>query len=248
MVRAAPPETACLRASHPKCGAGFFSARAGMSDIFHEIEEDIRKERMERLWKRYGPYAIAVAVLIVLGVAGWRGWDWYSEQRAREAGASFEQALQLARDGQSAEAVTALNDIAADGPRGHAILARFRAATELAATDKAAALGRFDEIAADISASSGLRDLARIRAGYLAVDSASPADIAARIEPLAAAGNTWRHSAREILALAAWKAGNVEDTRRWAQELVADSETPPGTRARGQLLLDLSAGAAPAVP
>lgn len=219
-----------------------------MSDIFHEIEEDIRKERMERLWKRYGPYAIAVAVLIVLGVAGWRGWEWYSAQRAREAGASFEQALQLAREGRSAEAETALRDLAANGPAGYAALARFRAATELAATDKAAALGRFDEIAADISISSGLRDLARIRAGYLAVDSASPAEIASRVEALAAAGNTWRHSAREILALAAWKAGNADDTRRWAQELVADPETPSGTRARGQLLLDLSAGAAAAVP
>lgn len=214
-----------------------------MSDIFHEIEEDIRRERMARLWKRFGPFIIAVAVVIVVGVAGWRGWEWYSAKQAREAGGRYEAALDLAREGKSAEAQAAFDALVADAPGGYALLARFRAATATAATDSAAAAAQFEEIAQDISVPQRLRDLARIRAALLLVDTGSQSDVASRAEPLAVAGNPWRHSAREVLALAAWKAGNVADTRRWAQEIISDAETPPGIRARGQLLLDLAAGA-----
>ena len=44
-----------------------------MSDIFHEVEEEVRREHYEKLWKKYGNYVIAVASVLVLGVAyGWK--------------------------------------------------------------------------------------------------------------------------------------------------------------------------------
>jgi hypothetical protein len=215
-----------------------------MADIFNEIEEDLRRERMARLWKRFGPLIVTVAVLIVVGVAGMRAWEWYSAKQAEETGARFEAALALARqDNNSTQAEAALDAIAKDGPAGYALLARFRAAGELALTNKAAAAARFEEIAQDISVPALARDLARVRAALILVDTGSQADVASRAEPLAVPGNAWRHSAREILALSAWKAGNVADTRRWAQELISDAETPQGARAIGQLLLDLASGA-----
>ncbi|BCJ90825.1 hypothetical protein IZ6_15600 [Terrihabitans soli] len=211
-----------------------------MSDIFNEIEEDLRRERMNRLWKRYGPVLVGAAVLIVVGVSGWRAYDWYSAKQAQEAGARYDAAIALSTSGNAKEAEVALEALAKDAPAGYAILSRFRAATELSTTDKAAAAARFEAIAQDISVPALLRDLARIRAALALVDTGSQADVASRVEPLAANGNAWRHSAREILALAAWKAGNLDDTRRWAEELIVDPETPPGARARGQLLLDLA--------
>jgi hypothetical protein len=229
-------------------GAAFSFPDRAMSDIFNEIEEDIRRERMEKLWKRFGPLVVGAAVLIVLGVSGWRAWDWYSAKQATEAGGRYEAALALARDGKTAESESALQALANDSTAGYELLSRFRAASELAATDKAAAAARFEDIAQDISVPSNLRDLARIRSAILLVDTGNQADVASRVEPLAAPGNGWRHAAREVLALAAWKAGDHENTRRWAQELIVDAETPPGTRARGQLLLDLAAESAPPAP
>lgn len=211
-----------------------------MSDIFNEIEEDLRQERMARLWKRFAPFIIGAAVLVVLGVGGWRGWEWYSAKQAREAGGRFHEAVQLSVEGKQKEAEAAFDALAKDAPAGYAVLSRFRAATELAATDKPAAAAQFETIAQDISVPSLLRDLARIRAALILVDTGSQADVASRVEPLTVAGNGWRHAAREILALAAWKAANLDETRRWAEELIADPETPPGARGRGQLLLDLA--------
>ena len=83
-----------------------------MADIFNEIEEDIRRERMTRLWKRFGPIVIAVAVLIVLGVAGMRGWEWYSAKQAEETGARFEAALALTQQENNSAQATAANTAA----------------------------------------------------------------------------------------------------------------------------------------
>lgn len=165
-----------------------------MADIFNEIEEDLRRERMARLWKRFGPVLVAIAVLIVAAIAGWRAWEWYSARQAQEAGARYEAALQLARDGKSAEAGTALQSLVGEAPGGYALLARFRAATELAETDKPGAAAAFESIAQDIAVPAAVRDLARIRAALILVDTGSQADVASRVEPLAAAGNNWRHS------------------------------------------------------
>ena len=220
-----------------------------MTDIFNEIEEDIRRERMARIWKRFGPVIVAVALFIVLGVAGWRGWEWYSANQAQEAGGTFEAAMALSESGDRAKAEETLAELAKSGPSGYALLARFRAATELAATNRAgAAVEQFEAISQDISAPALVRDLARIRSALILVDTGSQSDVASRVEALAVAGNAWRHTARELLALAAWKGNNAADTRRWAQELVSDIEAPPGARARGQVLLDLADSAAPSAP
>ncbi len=219
-----------------------------MTDIFNEIEEDIRRERMARIWKRFGPVIVAVALFIVLGVAGWRGWEWYSANKAQEAGGSFEAAMALSESGDRAKAEEALTALGQSGPSGYALLARFRAATELATTDRAAAAAKFEEISQDISAPALARDLARVRSALILVDTGSQSDVASRVEALSVPGNAWRHTARELMALAAWKAGNAADTRRWAQELVSDIEAPPGARARGQVLLDMADSAAPSAP
>ena len=46
---------------------------ANQDDNFlREVEEEIRRERFERLWKEYGTYFIAGAAVIVIGVLGYK--------------------------------------------------------------------------------------------------------------------------------------------------------------------------------
>ena len=82
-----------------------------MSDIIREVDEELRRERIEKLWQRYGVYIVAAAFLIVLAVAGWRAWDWYEIREAAKSGARFEAALQLVNDGKRFEAEAAFNII-----------------------------------------------------------------------------------------------------------------------------------------
>jgi hypothetical protein len=212
-----------------------------VSDIFQEVDEEVRREQLNRLWQLYGNYFVALCVLIVAGVAGWRGYDYWQTKKAGEAGTAFEQAATLAETGKHQEAEAAFSKLAADGTAGYRVLARLREAGELSSTDSKAAVAAYDTIAADSSAGQLIRDLAAVRAGYLLVDSAPYPELQTRLEPLTANGRPFRHSAREILALSAWKSGDMEAARKWTDLIMTDPQTPPQTRSRAQVLSELIA-------
>ncbi len=212
-----------------------------MADIFHEVDEEVRRERLKKLWQRYGNYIAAACVAVVVAVGAWRGYEWWQGQRAAAAGAAFEQAVTLAQSGKHPEAQAAFAKLAADGTAGYRLLARLREAAELARTDSKAAVAAYDEIAADKSAGEVIRDLATLRAAFLLVDKSSYSEMRARLEPLTAPQRVFRHSARELLALSAWKEGNVKAVRQWTDMIATDPMTPPDTRSRAEVLSELIA-------
>lgn len=210
-----------------------------MADIFQEVDEEVRREQLKKLWQRYGNYFIALIVLIIVGVAAWRGYDWWENKKAAEAGSAFEQAVMLAESGKHQEAEAAFAKLSTDGTSSYRILARLREAAELAATDRAAAIKAYDEIAADRSAGQVIQDLATVRAGFLRVDTASYGDMRARLEPLTAPDRPFRYSARELLALSAWREGDMGAARQWTDAILKDPQTPPDARSRASVLSEL---------
>jgi len=211
-----------------------------LADIFHEVDEEVRRERLKKLWERYSLLILAVVVLVVGGVAGWRGYEYYQSQRASESGAQFEAAMALAEGGKLEEAAAAFDKVALTGTSGYRVLAQLRAAAVIAARDKAAAVKAFDSVAADNSVDARLRDLAAIRSGVILVDSASLSDMEQRLEPLTGASRTFRHTARELLALSAFRAKDAAAIKRWADMIVNDVESPAGMRGRIEALMALS--------
>jgi hypothetical protein len=212
-----------------------------VTDIFQEVDEEVRREQFKKLWQQYGNYFFAACILIVAGVALWRSYQWWEAKQAAQAGAAFEQAVTFAEAGKHQEAETAFAKLATDGTAGYRVLARLREAAQLAPTDSKAAIGAYDQIAADSSAGQVMQDLAAVRAGFLLVDAAPYSEMRSRLEPLTAADRTFRHSARELLALSAWKAGDMTAARQWTDMIMTDPQTPAGTRSRAQVLNELIA-------
>jgi hypothetical protein len=212
-----------------------------LADIFQEVDEEVRREQLKKLWERYGTYMIAACVLVVLGVGAWRGYDWWETKKAAESGAAFEQAATLEESGKLQEAEAAFAKLAADGTAGYRVLSRLREAAALARSDPKAAIKSYDDLAADRGAGQIIDDLAALRAGFLLVDNASYADLRTRLEPLTGADRPFRDSARELLALSAWKQGDMSAARQWADIIVADPRTPAGARSRAQVLSELIA-------
>lgn len=212
-----------------------------MADIFNEVDEEVRRERLHRLWERYSLLIIAAAVLIVAAVGGWRGYQWLEAKKAAEAGTRFESAVALSDQGKHAEAEVAFAKVAAEAPAGYRALARLRAAAEVAAGDPKQAVKAYDEIAADGSLGQTLQDLAAVRAGMLLVDTAPLSEMRQRLEPLTEPGRTFRHTARELLALSAWRNHDAATAKHFIDMITADAETPAGTRARIDVLSALIA-------
>jgi len=214
-----------------------------VADIFHEVDEEVRRERLQKLWDRYSIYIIGAAILIVAVIGAWRGYEYLEAKKAAAAGAAFESALSLSEQGKHAEAEAAFAKIAAESPAGYRVLARLRAAAELAQTKPADAVKSYDELAADASLGPSLQDLAAVRAGMLTVDNAPLADMRRRLDPVAEPGRAFRHNARELLALSAWRNRDFTVARRYIDMIASDGETPPGTRARADVLSALIAAA-----
>jgi hypothetical protein len=215
-----------------------------VTDIFQEVDEEVRREQLKKLWERYGGYLIAACIVVIVGVGAWRGYQWWQAKQAAQSGAAFEQAVTLAESGKHAEAAAAFAKLSADGTAGYRVLARLREAAELATTDRKAAVAAYDAIATDNRVGQVIQDLAAVRAAYLLVDSAPYSEILQRLESATAPDRAFRHSAREILALSAWKAGDNAATRRWTEMMMGDPQTPPGPRSRAQMLSELIAASA----
>jgi hypothetical protein len=207
-----------------------------VSELFDEVDEEVRREQLKKLWDKYSIVIIALAILVVAGVGGWRGYQYLEAKKAAEAGEAFNKAVELADQGKHFEAEAAFSDLAGKAPSGYRMLARFRAAAEAAARDPQAAAKMFDDISADHSVTSDFRALASIRAAGLVVDSTTYQSILQRLEPLAGAGSTYRHAARELLALSAWRSNDATAARQWLDQIALDGETPPSVRARAEAL------------
>jgi hypothetical protein len=207
-----------------------------VSELFDEVDEEVRRDQLKKLWDQYSIYIIALALLIIAGVGGWRGYQYLEAKRAAEAGAAFDKASELSEANKHAEAEAAFADLAAKAPWGYRMLARLRTAAEVANRDKPAAAKMFDDIAADGSVGAPERDLARIRAAQLLLETTTYPNMLQRLEPATAAGATFRHTARELLALSAWRANDTAAARQWLDLIANDGESPASLRSRAEAL------------
>jgi hypothetical protein len=207
-----------------------------VSELFDEVDEDVRREQLKKLWDRYSIVIIAFALLIVAGVAGWRGYQYVEGKKAAEAGVAFDKAVELSEQNKHAEAEAAFNSLAATAPSGYRLLARMRAAAEVGTHDPQAAVKLYDDISNDRSVAALDQDLARLRAAQLLVETAPYSEMLTRLEPSAAPGATFRHTARELLALSAWHANDATSARKWLDMIANDGETHPGLRSRAEAL------------
>ena len=207
-----------------------------MSELFDEVDEEVRREQLKKLWDKYSLFIIAVAILIVAAVGGWRGYQYLEAKKAAAAGDAFNKAVELSEQNKHSEAETAFSDLVARAPYGYRLLSRFRLAAEIEKRDPRAAVQMFDELAADRSIGAEQQELARIRAGGILVDTASYADMKQRLEADTAPNATFHHVARELLALSAVRANDSSAARQWLDMMSADADTPPSVRSRAEAL------------
>jgi hypothetical protein len=218
-----------------------------MSDIIREVDEDLRREQFERLWKRYGSAVFGVSLLIVAATAGTVAWQNWSLARQQERTAVLLAATELATPSEGkvidrAAAAAALADAATklEGPA--VALARFReAALRAELGDKAASAAIYDQLAGSGTVDPALRELAALLATLQQLDSGDPAQLQARLTPLMADTGVWRWSARELSGILSARAGDTVRAKEIFDGLAADPGTPNGVRNRAAELAALYA-------
>ena len=213
-----------------------------MSDIFREVEEELRQEKLQTLWKRYGAYLIALLVLIVGAIGGYKFYKSWQADQAGASGDKYTSALVLLSENKIAEAAPLLAELSEEGHGSYPVLARIQQAASLAKSGKKTeALASYDAIAGDASVDATFRDLAGIRAAFLAVGSASVGEITERVGGLANDDGIWRHTAKEIIALSQYGAGEYTKADETYDAIMADPAAPARLKSRAEIMRTLIA-------
>jgi len=208
-----------------------------LSDIFREVDEELRRQRAEDLWKSYGPYVIGAVVGIVALVAGISWWNASTQSAAEDAASRFVAADALVEEGQTQAAADAFAAIAASASGGYEVVASIRAAgLQAQAGDTEGAIATYDAIASG-SGDDTLRGLAALRAALLMADTASADELKLRLTPLSVEGHPWRFSAIELLGYAALRDGDTAGAGELYQQLADANGAPPLVRERARDML-----------
>jgi hypothetical protein len=207
--------------------------------LFREVDEEVRQDEYKKIWDRFGNVFIGIAVACVAAVAGWKGYEHYQRSQSEAAAIVYQDAVKKFADGKYDDALGALKAVR---HAGYAQLARLQEAAVLADKgDTEQAVAAYDAIAADGAVDPLLQDLARIRAGYLLVDTATPDQLLTRLGKFDKDSEVWRHQAREIFGLSAWRVQDYQMADRYMNAIYADAETPSAMRQRAQVMVQLIA-------
>ena len=215
-----------------------------MSDIFQEVDEEVRRDKAVEFWTKYQNYILAVAILIVLATGGYRFWRYHELQASQSAGAQFQEVLRLDADGKPDDAQAALARLQARAPRGYVDLSRFVEAALALKKDPKAGVAAYDALANDASLDPLLRDTARLRAALARLNNGEADAAKSALEPLAASG-PYRDTARLALASLALSAKDYTAAGKRLEEVLSDAEASQADRQTAQTLLGLVASQAP---
>ncbi len=209
-----------------------------MSDIFREVEEDVRRERLQKLWKQYGDYVIAAVMALVIGVAGFKIWQHYEYVQTQKASAAYLKTLEeLGTAGKPEEAARAYAAIAKKAPGGYAKVARLAEANALLeAGKKTEAVALYKKLADD---GDEVGDIARIRAGWALAETAPKTDLQALLKPLNDGKSGWHYMAEEILAYADFRDGRLQAAEAAYKRLGAEKDAPGSIRQRALAMDEL---------
>ena len=227
---------------------GLIGAAATMvtdkDSLIREVDEDLRREQLEKLWDRYGTYILIGAALIVFGVGGYKWYENRGIQQARANGVRFEQALRLGQTGKAEDGQKELASLAKSAPGGYRTLAELRlAGADAAAGKRAEAVLAYEKVAGDRSVDVILRDYAQVAAAMLRVNEADWTEMENRLKVIEASENPWRASARELLGMAAWKSGKTDEARKRFEALLVDRNVSQNISQRAQMMMSLIAEA-----
>ena len=205
-----------------------------MVDIFEEVDEELRRDKYQDLLRKYGPWVLGGALAIIAGAAGYQGWNAWRTAQHEASSDAYVSALRAAEAGNYSLASTGFETLAEDGVGGYPELALLqRGSVALEEGDREAAAGFFDRAARQAS-DPVIRDLATLKSVWARWDALSFNDIEIRLTPLTGDTSPYRFLAREAIAAAALRDGNLERARETYQLISFGFDAPQGVRQRAQ--------------
>lgn len=205
--------------------------------FLREVDEELRRDQMGQLWRRYGTLAVAVIILGMAALAGWLWWQGDQQKKAGRDGELLTQAITDLSQGKDAGVQAKLDTLSASPSQAYRASAKLtKAAVAGEKGDVKAAIAQYKLVADDPAYPQAFRDLARVRQTALEFDTLPTAEIIARMKPLAVAGDPWFGSAGEMVAIAYMKLNKPELAGPLLAAIAKDEQVPGTIRGRAMRL------------
>jgi hypothetical protein len=207
-------------------------------DVFGEVDEQIRSDRLHTLVQRAWPYFLGAMVAAVLAVVAVWGVGQYRIAQSAKASQAYNDALETEQKGDVAKAYDQFGALA-NGSGAYAALSLMQQAGIRLNQNKPADATALLDKAAKAASSPMLADAASLKAAYLLLDTAPLAQMVDRLTPLAKPERPYHAQAREALAMARVAAGQLKEARSDLVALGLLSDTPESMRQRAQAVVAL---------
>ena len=220
-----------------------------MTDIFEEVEEQLRSERYATLFRKWWPWALGVALAALVATFAWWGYDTWRKDQQGKASEAYASALDEARQGDAARAFADFGKVAGMGPRGYKSLALMQQGAIRIDQDKVPEAVALWDKAAEAAPDAVIGDMARLKSAFALMDTSPYAAIEGRLKPLTDAKRPFHAAAREALAMARLKAGRTKEARDDFVVLRLLPDAPESMRQRAQFAIAaIDSGSAATLP
>ena len=208
------------------------------SDSFiQEVSEEVRRDRMYAVWRRYGPILIALIVLMVVAAAGKSWWEGRVATQQAELGGALLAADDVDDPAAAAAAFLAVAE-EGEGKFDYPVIARLRAAAALSQSGQLdEAQAQYERVRSTDGVDPRFRDLAELRTVMMRSDTMEPDAMLDRLGPLTVEGGVWRLPALEYEAAAHLRGGDPEAALSSLRAIIDDPQLPAGMEGRvGELI------------
>ena len=211
-----------------------------MADLFQEIDDELRQDKASRLWRVYGKYVVAAAIVVIISVGGYKFWKQKQLDDGEKASIAYETALARSASGDYKGAIDQLNEEEIGTVAGYAALSQMQKANlAMKINDFEAALITFKEIAEHDNYPRSIKEWASFRYAAVRVEKQIDSNASSDLDSLITTDSPWRFLAKEIKAIKEIETGNKSGAKAIFSELADDENAPERLRVRAAEFLKI---------
>lgn len=220
-----------------------------MTDLFEEVEEQLRSDRYKQFARKALPWMLGIAAVVLVAFLGYWGYDSYRNNQIAKASETYSAAMDAFVAGDRDKARQLWTEVSKSDAKAYKALSLMHlGAYAVEARKPADAVKLFDE-AAEVAPDAIVGDAARLKSAFQLLDTASLKELEGRLKPLTEEGRPYRVQAREALAFAKLNAGDLAGARGDFVLISQSLDAQQGAQARAQAAIGLiDSGSAKAVP
>ena len=204
-----------------------------MADLFQEIDDELRQDKASRLWRVYGKYVVAAAIVVIISVGGYKFWQQKQLDDGEKASIAYETALARSASGDYKAAIDQFNEEEIGAVAGYAALSQMQKANlAMKINDFEAALITLKEIAEHDNYPQSVKEWASFRYAAVRVEKQIDSNASVDLDSLIATDSPWRFLAKEIKAIKEIETGNKSAAKTIFSELADDENAPERLRVR----------------